>query len=91
MTKDVDGPGSGPDPRRDDRTEQRGYRLSVRSEEQATPDNPQPLTARSGWGYDTSTDQFVADWFDSNHGRARQTSAGWDGDMLLQARRVVTP
>jgi hypothetical protein len=55
----------------------------VRTEEHATSDNPAPLTARYLWGYDTPAAEFVAEWFDSNGGRATQRSKGWDGDTLI--------
>ncbi len=55
----------------------------VRTRELPTDDNPSPLTARYLWGYDAIADEFVAEWFDSNGGRATQRSAGWDGDVLV--------
>ncbi|MEU1340114.1 hypothetical protein [Streptomyces sp. NPDC005827] len=32
--------------------------------------------------FDATSDEFVADWFDSNGGRARQRSSDWQGDTL---------
>jgi hypothetical protein len=57
-------------------SEDRGFWTVLRTEETATGHNPDPLTARYTWGYDEATDEFVADWYDSNGGRARQRSAG---------------
>jgi hypothetical protein len=42
-----------------------------------------PLTATYLWGYDPEAGRFSADWFDSNGGRATQTSTGWEGDRLV--------
>ena len=64
-------------------SEDRGFWTVLRTEETATERNPDPLTARYIWGYDETTDEFVADWYDSNGGRACQRSAGWDGDRLV--------
>ncbi|MFJ7217817.1 DUF1579 family protein [Amycolatopsis sp. NPDC098790] len=64
-------------------SEDRGFWTVLRTEEAATEDNPDPLTARYIWGYDDAADEFVADWYDSNGGRASQRSAGWDGDELV--------
>jgi hypothetical protein len=64
-------------------SEDRGFWTVLRTEETATEHNPDPLTARYIWGYDEATDEFVADWYDSNGGRARQRSAGWDGGRLV--------
>lgn len=64
-------------------SEDRGFWTVLRMEETATELNPDPLTARYIWGYDEAADEFVADWYDSNGGRARQRSAGWDGDRLV--------
>lgn len=60
-----------------------GFWIMVRTEELPTPENPAPLTARYMWGYDIATDEFVAEWFDSNGGRAVQRSKGWDGDRFV--------
>ena len=57
--------------------------LHMTSEEAATPENAHLLRATYVWGYDDATGTFTADWFDSNGGRARQTSPGWDGDVLV--------
>jgi hypothetical protein len=35
------------------------------------------------WGYEPDTGRFSAEWFDSNGGRATQTSTGWEGDRLV--------
>lgn len=63
--------------------EDRGFWTVVRTEEVATEQNPDPLTARYLWGYDADADEFVAEWFDSNGGRATQRSKGWQGDKLV--------
>ncbi|WP_432837375.1 hypothetical protein [Dactylosporangium sp. CA-092794] len=63
-------------------SEDRGFWRVVRTEELPSADNPTPLTARYLWGYDAAAGEFVAEWFDSNGGRATQRSAGWDGDRL---------
>ncbi|MBW7884368.1 MAG: DUF1579 family protein [Caldilineaceae bacterium] len=55
----------------------------TRTAEQASEDNPNPLTATYIWGYDAAAQQFVASWFDSRGGRALQTSPGWEGDRLV--------
>ncbi|MER6684016.1 hypothetical protein [Streptomyces olivaceoviridis] len=57
--------------------------LRLSTEEQPTADNPNPLRATYVWGFDAASDEFVADWFDSNGGRARQRSSGWQGDTLV--------
>ncbi len=57
--------------------------LQMTTEEAATPENPHPLRATYVWGYDELSGTFTADWFDSNGGRARQTSSGWEGDVLV--------
>lgn len=62
--------------------EVRGLWLTTRTAELATPDNPAPLTACYAWGFDATTDEFVADWYDSNGGRAVQRSSGWRDDVL---------
>ncbi len=62
-----------------------GHWIMTRTEELPTPDNPSPLTARYLWGYDVATDEFTADWFDSNGGHAVQRSRGWDGDTFVFA------
>jgi hypothetical protein len=61
----------------------RGFWIRTRTAEQDSPDNPNPLTATYLWGYDPEAGRFSADWFDSNGGRATQTSAGWEGDRLV--------
>jgi hypothetical protein len=50
--------------------------------ETATAENPNPLSAHYLWGYNSACKVFTADWFDSNGGRATQTSQGWEGDKL---------
>ncbi len=55
----------------------------MRTQEKATPENSHPLSAIYIWGYDLSSQQFIAFWFDSNGGRATQTSSGWNGDQLI--------
>ncbi|EFH82978.1 DUF1579 domain-containing protein [Ktedonobacter racemifer] len=57
--------------------------LILRTEEIPTPENPHPLSAIYIWGYDLTSRQFIASWFDSHGGRATQTSSGWDGDQLV--------
>lgn len=57
--------------------------LILRTAEKTTPDNDHPLAALYIWGYDLTSRQLIASWFDSNGGRATQTSAGWDGDRLV--------
>ncbi|QIQ07251.1 hypothetical protein HA039_30430 [Streptomyces liangshanensis] len=57
--------------------------LRISTAERPTPENRNPLRATYLWGYDTASDEFVADWFDSNGGRARQRSTGWSGDTLV--------
>jgi Protein of unknown function (DUF1579) len=61
----------------------RGFWIQTRTAEQPSPDNPNPLTATYLWGYDPDTDRFSAEWFDSNGGRATQTSTGWAGGRLV--------
>ena len=61
----------------------RGFWIRTRTAEQPSPDNPNPLTATYLWGYDPETGRFGAEWFDSNGGRATQTSTGWEGDRLV--------
>lgn len=63
--------------------EEGGHWIMVRTEELPTPENPSPLTARYLWGFDVTTNEFVADWFDSNGGHAVQRSSGWDGDRFV--------
>ncbi len=63
--------------------EDRGFWFVIRTEELATTENPDPLTARYLWGYDAGTDEFVAEWFDGNGGRATQRSKGWQADKLI--------
>jgi hypothetical protein len=63
--------------------EERGQWLMVRTEELATGENSTPLTARYLWGYDAAAQEFTAEWFDSNGGRATQRSAGWIDDTLV--------
>lgn len=63
--------------------EDRGHWTIVRTEEVATDQNPDPLTARYIWGYDEQAGEFVAEWFDANGGRATQRSTGWQGDTLV--------
>ncbi|MTD59588.1 DUF1579 family protein [Amycolatopsis pithecellobii] len=60
-----------------------GHWVLVRTEELPTPENPAPLSAHYLWGYDVAADEFVADWFDSNGGRAVQRSKGWEGDVFV--------
>lgn len=55
----------------------------TRTAEQASRENPDPLTALYIWGYDATAEQFVASWFDSRGGRATQTSPAWEGDTLV--------
>ena len=57
--------------------------LLLHTQENPTPENSHPLSAIYIWGYDLSSQQFLASWFDSNGGRATQTSSGWDGDQLV--------
>lgn len=57
--------------------------LRISTAERPTPENTNPLRATYLWGYDAESDEFVADWFDSNGGRGRQRSAGWSGDTLV--------
>ncbi|MFC5500881.1 hypothetical protein ACFPJ4_01360 [Lysinimonas soli] len=64
-------------------SEDRGMWTVIRTEELATDANSAPLTARYLWGYDAVADEFVAEWFDSNGGRATQRSSGWDGESLV--------
>ncbi|WP_033338029.1 DUF1579 family protein [Catenuloplanes japonicus] len=64
-------------------SEERGRWLMLRTEEAATAENPEPLTARYLWGADPAAGDFTADWFDSNGGHAVQRSGGWDGDTLV--------
>jgi Protein of unknown function (DUF1579) len=61
----------------------RGFWIRTRTAERPSPDNPNPLTATYLWGYDPETGRFSAEWFDSNGGRASQSSAGWEGDRLV--------
>jgi hypothetical protein len=61
----------------------RGFWIQTRTTEQPSADNPNPLTATYLWGYDPETGRFSAEWFDSNGGRASQTSTGWEGDRLV--------
>ncbi len=63
--------------------EGRGHWISLRTQERPAPDNPQPLTARYIWGFDEQSGEYTADWYDSNGGRARQRSAGWDDDTFV--------
>ena len=60
-----------------------GHWLVQRTEEQPTPENPSPLSVIYIWGYDLTSQQFIASWFASNGGRATQTSSGWNGDQLV--------
>ncbi|MEC3951994.1 hypothetical protein VMT65_03005 [Nocardia sp. CDC153] len=60
-----------------------GFWITLNTAELPTPDNPAPLSARYVWGYDSATDEFVADWYDSNGGRGVQRSKGWEGDRLV--------
>jgi hypothetical protein len=46
-------------------------------------ENPHPLSALYLWGYDAAAGHYVAYWFDSNGGRAEQTSTGWVDDTLV--------
>jgi len=57
--------------------------LIISTQEKPTPENSHPLSAKYLWGYDLTSRQFIAFWFDSNGGRATQTSSGWDGDRLI--------
>src|SRR5256886_7736958 len=61
----------------------RGFWLQTRTAEHPSAWNPNPVTMTCLWGYDTETGRFSAEWFDSNGGRATQTSAGWDDDRLV--------
>jgi hypothetical protein len=61
----------------------RGFWIQTRTAERPTPDNPNPLTATYLWGHDPETGRFSAEWFDSNGGRASQTSGGWEADRLV--------
>ncbi len=63
--------------------EGRGRWISSRTQELPTPGNPQPLTARYMWGFDEQSGEYTADWYDSNGGRARQRSAGWDNETFV--------
>ncbi|PRY39800.1 hypothetical protein [Umezawaea tangerina] len=76
------GPRKEIDMRTEGADDHRGWWITLRTTELPTPHNPTPLTARYVWGYEPETDEFVADWFDSNGGRARQRSRGWVGDRL---------
>lgn len=67
----------------DGASEHRGHWMTLDTAELPTPDNPAPLTARYVWGYDQATDEFVADWYDSNGGRGIQRSTGWASDQLV--------
>lgn len=60
-----------------------GHWLRVATAELATADNPNPLTATYLWGYDAPAGPFIASWFDSNGGRAAQTTSGWVDDTLV--------
>jgi len=60
-----------------------GFWYQLRTQEQPSPENPDPLTARYLWGFDPGTDTYVAHWFDSRGSHAEQTSRGWDNDVLL--------
>jgi hypothetical protein len=61
----------------------RGFWVQTRTAERPSSDNPNPLTATYLWGYDPEAGRFSAEWFDSNGGRATQTSTGWEGDRLV--------
>lgn len=71
-------------------SEGRGFWRMVRTTELPTPENPNPLTAMYVWGYDADSDEFVADWYDSNGGRASQRSKGWDGDRFQFSGSITT-
>lgn len=60
----------------------RGFWFELVSTELATSSNPAPLTARYVWGYDATSQELVADWFDSNGGRGIQRSTGWQDNVL---------
>ena len=66
----------------------RGFWLQSRTAEHPSAGNPNPVTVTCLWGYDTETGRFSAEWFDSNGGRATQTSAGWDDDRLVFTGRI---
>jgi hypothetical protein len=61
----------------------RGFWVQTRTAEHPSPHNPNPLTATYLWGYEPETGRFSAEWFDSNGGRASQTSTGWEDDRLV--------
>jgi hypothetical protein len=63
--------------------EHRGFWVRTRAAELPSHDNPNPLSATYLWGFDPQEDRFIAEWFDSNGGRASQTSPGWNGDLLV--------
>jgi len=67
----------------------RGFWLQTRTAEHPSAGNPNPVTVTCQWGYDTETGRFSAEWFDSNGGRATQTSAGWDDDRLVFTGRMT--
>jgi hypothetical protein len=70
--------------------EQRGFWLHQVTTELRTPQNPDPLSARYIWGWDAQRGQFVADWFDSTGGRARQYSPGWQGNVFVFAGSITS-
>jgi hypothetical protein len=61
----------------------RGFWLQFNTAELPAENNPNPLSATYVLGYDTDAGKYVSIWFDSNGGRATQTSAGWDDRKLV--------
>src|SRR3712207_1441547 len=55
-----------------------GFWYQLRTQEQPTPENPDPLSARYLWGFDAAAELYIAHWFDSRGSHAQQTSRGWD-------------
>jgi hypothetical protein len=68
----------------------RGFWLQFNTAELADADNQNPLSATYVIGYDTGADAYQSIWFDSNGGRATQTSAGWnDGKLVLEGEMTA--
>lgn len=61
----------------------RGFWLQFTTAELADDANPNPLSATYIWGYDPAAGHYLARWFDSNGGRATQTSIGWHNETLV--------